>query len=39
MLNITSKTTKKITEAAYLCMENASRYRAIIELHIKNMKK
>ena len=39
MLNITSKTTKKITEASYLCMENTFRYRVIIRIAYKKYEK
>ena len=39
MLDITSKTTKKITEASYLCMGNSFRYRAIIRIAYKKYEK
>ena len=39
MLNITSKTTKKIIEASYLCTGNTSRYRAIIRIAYKKYEK
>lgn len=39
MLNITSKTTKKITEASYLCTGNAFRYRTIIRIAYKKYEK
>ena len=39
MLNITSKTTKKITEASYLCTGNTFRYRAIIRIAYKKYEK
>ena len=39
MLNITSKTTKKIIEASYLGTGNTSRYRAIIRIAYKKYEK
>ena len=39
MLDITSKATKKITEASYLCMGNSFRYRAIIRIAYKKYEK
>ena len=39
MLNITSKTTKKITEASYLCTGNTNRYRVIIRIAYKKYEK